>query len=166
MARAFSRSADIGCFLFGQADVVETVEQAMLAERVYLDTHDFAVGARDRLLFEVDRQHRVGALLGVFHQLVDDVLRQGDRQQAVLEAVGVEDVGKTRRDDAGHAEIHQRPGCVLAARPAAEIVAGDADPLRGGRAGPAQSGSLSGCFTSVDLLKRATGEAGALDRLR
>ena len=87
----------------------------MLAERVDLEMHDFAVGTRDRLLFEIDCQHGVGALLGVVHQLVDDVLRQRDRQQRVLEAIVIEDVGKGRRDNAFDAKVGQGPGRVLAA---------------------------------------------------
>ncbi len=49
------------------------------------------------------------------------------RQDAVLEAVVVEDVGEAGRDHAADAEVEQRPGGMLAARPAAEIVAGDQD---------------------------------------
>ena len=62
---------------------------------------------------------------GVVDQLVDLGLRQGDGQDAVLEAVVVENVGEARRDDATDAEIEQRPGRVLAARAAAEIFPGD-----------------------------------------
>ena len=51
--------------------------------------------------------------------------RDADRQDAVLEAVVVEDVAERGRDHAADAEIEQRPGRVLAARAAAEIVAGD-----------------------------------------
>ena len=53
--------------------------------------------------------------------------RHGDRQDAVLEAVVVEDVGERGRDHAADAEIEQRPGRMLARRAAAEIVAGDED---------------------------------------
>ena len=70
---------------------------------------------------------RVGAALGIVHQLVDVFLRQHDRQDAVLEAVVEEDVGEAGRDDAADAEVLQRPGRVLARRAAAEIVAGDQD---------------------------------------
>ena len=50
-----------------------------------------------------------------------------DRQDAVLEAVVVEDVAERGRDHAADAEIQQRPRRVLAARAAAEIVARDQD---------------------------------------
>src|SRR6266436_3950794 len=49
------------------------------------------------------------------------------RQDAVLEAVVVEDVAERGRDHAADAEIHERPRRVLAARAAAEIVARDQD---------------------------------------
>src|SRR5580704_2354411 len=55
-ARLLFIGRDIGALLLGQADVVEAVEHAMLAERIDIEMHDLAVGARDRLLFEIDRQ--------------------------------------------------------------------------------------------------------------
>src|SRR5690242_8493883 len=45
--------SDVGVFLFGQADVVEPVQQAVLAERVDVEMHLLPVGTRDRLAFEV-----------------------------------------------------------------------------------------------------------------
>ena len=53
--------------------------------------------------------------------------RDADRQNAVLEAVVVEDIAERGRDHAADAEIQQRPRRVLAARAAAEIIAGDQD---------------------------------------
>jgi hypothetical protein len=67
----------------------------------------------------------VVAALGFLHQLLDHSVRQGDRQQAVLEAVVVEDAGEARRDDTAQAEVEERPRRMLAARSTAEIVAGD-----------------------------------------
>src|SRR5260221_556323 len=110
-----------------QTDIVEAVEQAVLAERVDVEFDATAIRAGDLLLVEIDGDDGIGAALGVVHQLVDIRLLQRDRQDAVLEAVVVEDVGEARRDDAGDAEIEERPGRVLAARAAAEIFAGDED---------------------------------------
>ena len=123
----FLVAGDLGALLLGQADIVEPVQETVLAKRVDLELDLFTVRASDHLGFEVDRHHRIGALLGVLHQLVDDLLGQRDRQDAVLEAVVVEDVGEARCDDAADAEIEQRPGRVLAARPAAEILGADQD---------------------------------------
>src|SRR5581483_304632 len=111
--------------LEGEADILEPVQQAMLAESVDLELHAAAIGAGDLLLLEVDREDRVGAARSVVHQLVENVLGDLDRQNAVLEAVVVEDVGEAGGDDAADAEIQERPGRVLAGRAAAEIVAGD-----------------------------------------
>src|SRR5207244_4525928 len=47
--------------------------------------------------------------------------RQGHRQDAVLEAVVVEDVRVTGRDDDAEAVVDEGPGGVLAARAAAEV---------------------------------------------
>src|SRR5437773_9516753 len=117
--------ADFSTLLLGQTDIVEPVQQAMLTKCCDLEMHLLAVWPGDGLALQINRHHRVGALLGVFHQFVHDLLRQRDRQDAVLEAIIVEDVGKARRDDATYAEIEERPRRVLAARPAAEIVGAD-----------------------------------------
>src|SRR6185437_7624770 len=74
------------------------------------------------LIGQIDRQRRIGAALGVVEQFVEVVLADADRQNAVLEAVIVEDVAEGGRDHAADAEIEQRPWRVLAARAAAEIV--------------------------------------------
>ena len=125
---ALSRSRRSSALLHRQADVVEAVQQAVLAEADRCRTGSVPPsGPRDLLLLEVDRDDGVGAAARIVHQLVDVLLRQHDRQDAVLEAVVVEDVGEARRDDAADAEIEQRPGRVLAARAAAEVLAGDQD---------------------------------------
>jgi hypothetical protein len=81
----------------------------------------------DFLRFQIDGHRGVGAATGVIHQLVEVFLADDDRQNAVLEAVVVEDVGEAGGDHAADAEIEQRPGRVLARGAAAEIVAGDED---------------------------------------
>src|SRR6202035_2220205 len=82
-------------------------------------------GTADLLIGEVDGQRRIGAALGVVEQLVEVFLRDADRQNPVLEAIIVENVAERGRDHAADAEIEQRPWRVLAARAAAEIVAGN-----------------------------------------
>src|SRR5579884_163589 len=158
-------SADRIHLLLGDADVIEAVQQAVLAERVEVEMHLLAVGAGNRLAVEIDRQHRVGALLGVLHQLVHDRLRQGDRQQAVLEAVVVENVGEAWRDDAAYAETEQGPGRMLAARAATEIVAGDDDLGVAVRRLVQHEIRVFGAVAVVaQLLEQKMAEAGALDR--
>ena len=51
----------LGGLLHRQADVVEAVQQAVLAEGVDVEPHHAAVGTADLLGREIDRQRRVGA---------------------------------------------------------------------------------------------------------
>src|SRR6266404_924053 len=80
--------------LQGQADIVQAIEQAMLAERIDLEMNGAAVGALDLLLLEIDLDDGVRASARIVHQLGDDLLGHADRQDAVLEAVVVENVGE------------------------------------------------------------------------
>ncbi len=66
----------------------------MLAERVDVEVDLVAVRAHHDLALQVDGEARVAAHLGVLDQFVADLARQADRQQAVLEAVVVEDVAE------------------------------------------------------------------------
>src|SRR5216684_1662928 len=153
--------------LQGEPDIVEAVQQAVLAERVDVEFDDAAIGPGDRLAGEIDSEPGVGALLGVVHQLVDDLLRQPDRQDAVLEAVVVEDVGEARRDDAADAEIQERPGRVLARAAAAEILAGDQDlRLPVGRLVEDEIRVLRPVIAVAQLVEEGLAQAGALDRLQ
>src|SRR6478752_4538530 len=74
------------------SDVVEAVHQAVLDAGVDVEARHPA-RELDLLDLEVDR----GLTLG--HHCAHLLLRQYDRQQADLGAVGVEDVGEARRDD-------------------------------------------------------------------
>src|SRR5258708_6077491 len=118
---------DVRLLLHGEPDIVEAVQQAMLAKRIDVEMDGAAVGTLDLLLLQVDLDDGIGAAARIIHQLGDDLLRHLDRQDAVLEAVVVEDVGEILGDDAADAEVEQRPRRVLAARAAAEIGAGDDD---------------------------------------
>ena len=143
-------------------------EQAVLAEGVDVERDHAAVGAADLLRREVDGQRGVGAAPRVVHQLVEVLLRDHDRQDAVLEAVVVEDVGEAGGDDAANAEVEQRPRRVLARRAAAEIVAGH-DDLRVavGRLVQHEVGVLGHPVVLVaHLREQARAEAGALDGLQ
>src|SRR5216684_7221952 len=153
--------------LQGEPDIVEAVQQAVLAEGVDVEFDDAAVGPGDRLAGEIDGEPGVGALLGVVHQRVDDLLRQLDRQDAVLEAVVVEDVGEARRDDAAYAEIQERPGRVLARAAAAEILADDQDlRLPVGRLVEDEIRVLRPVIAVAQLVEEGLAQAGALDRLQ
>src|SRR4029078_9165810 len=104
---------DGGLLFHGETDVVEPVQQAMLAEWIDVELDAAAVGTANLLRLEIDRERGVGAALGIVQQLLEIIRRDADRQDAVLEAVVVEDVGEARRDDAADAEIEQRPRRML-----------------------------------------------------
>lgn len=55
----------------------------------------------------------------------DDTAIQDVREQAILEAVAVEDFGKAWRDECADTEIVKRPGSMLAARAVAGILPGE-----------------------------------------
>ena len=77
----------------------------MLAEGIDLEVDLAAIGTADFLCLKVDRDGGIGPPAGVIEQLVDLRLREFDRQNAVLEAVVVEDVGEIRRNYATDAEV-------------------------------------------------------------
>src|SRR5216684_2588203 len=58
----FLERGDISGLLQGEPDIVKPVQQAMLAERVEIETDDAAIGAGDRLIGEIDGEARIGAL--------------------------------------------------------------------------------------------------------
>src|SRR5690606_37525541 len=114
---------DAASLFHGQADIVETVEQAMALEIVEIEGNRAAIGTVNFLGFEIDGEGCIGAARSVVHQLVQLFLSDLDRQDAVLEAVIVEDVGERGRDDAADTEIKQGPRRMFARGTAAEIVA-------------------------------------------
>src|SRR5580704_17691658 len=104
-----------------QTDIVPALQQTLLAEGIDLEFDAAAVRAAHLLLFEIDADDRVGTALGVIHESVHVGLRQRDGQDAVLETIVIENIGKRRRDNTANAEIEKRPRRVLSARAAAEI---------------------------------------------
>ena len=125
-----------------QADVVEAVEQAVLAERRRRRTRDSrAVGRDDHLLLAGrSSSSKPGERGDVVEQPVDLALRQHDRQQAVLEAVVEEDVGEARRD--------HRAEAVLLAAPTARARATSRSRSSCARAGSTRPGSAAGSARS------------------
>ncbi len=111
----------------GQADIVPAVEQTLAAEGIHLKGNHLAVGTRNRPVGEIHRQAiaLAGETLG--KQRIHFGSVQLDRQQAVLEAVVEENVGKAGADDHAEPEILQRPRSMLAGTTATEIIAGKKD---------------------------------------
>jgi len=104
-----------------QCDVVQAIEQAMPAERFDLERVAQARVIDDGAAFQVGRESIAFAGLAAAEQLVDLPFIKPHGQQAVLEAVAVEDVGEARREDCAKAIILQGPGRMLATRSAAKI---------------------------------------------
>ena len=97
-----------------QADVVPSVQQAFLAERVDLEWQLFAVRLHHALPRQIDGQLVSGKRRDFGEEAFHLRLGQHQRQQSVLEAVGEKDVGERRRDDRAEAVIVERPRRMLA----------------------------------------------------
>src|SRR5262249_14451134 len=92
-----------------ESDVIEAVEQAVLAVRIDFKSDHAAIGPAYFLLFEVDGEARIGAALGIVEQLLQILRADLDRQKAILEAIIVENVAERGRYHAGDAEVLERP---------------------------------------------------------
>src|SRR6185369_8920247 len=107
-----------------EADLVGSMEQAIPAKRVHLEHEAVLKGRGDGAGLEIDRD-RIG--FRYVKQPIDRRLRQYHRQDAILECVARKNVRKAGGDHRRHAQIVEGPGGMLAARPTAEIIAGDND---------------------------------------
>mmetsp|Transcript_21133 Transcript_21133/g.29051 ORF Transcript_21133/g.29051 Transcript_21133/m.29051 type:complete len:599 (+) Transcript_21133:398-2194(+) len=161
--------------LQGLPDVVQAVHQLVLARGVQLERDLLAVGADDDLVGQVHLQLEPG--LGIRQQGGHQRPLQHDGQHAVLEAVVVEDVREGGGNDGLDALVLDRPGRVLAAGAAAEVVARhqhlrlgpgllvqDEVALVDGHLG-AQLGHVVRVLVP-QLRKGGEAQAGALDRLQ
>src|SRR5471030_764856 len=112
----------------GLGDIVETGQHRVLSPRIDLE-RDGTAGRRDHhAVLEIDRHARVaGRGLHLVGQLLDVFDRQWHRQDAVLEAVVVEDVAEVGRDHRLDAHALQRPHRAFAGGAAAEVLSGQDD---------------------------------------
>src|ERR1700674_380860 len=81
----------------------------------------------DSLVRQIDRQRITFLFFSAFEKLFDLIFRERRRQNAILEAVVVENVCVARRDDDAEAVVLDAPGSVLAAAAAAEVRARQQD---------------------------------------
>src|SRR5690606_5094729 len=81
------------------ADVVEAVEQAVATVLVDGERDPKAEVVADLALLQVDGELVALVRLGELEELLDGSGLENDRQDTVLEAVVVEDVGEGRSDD-------------------------------------------------------------------
>src|SRR5208282_1539875 len=106
-----------------QRDIVETLEQALLLERLYLEMRRPSEIVGHGLLFEIDREPVGLVVSGGTKNMLDLAGRQRDRKETVLQTVVVEDIGEPRRDHRAEARVIERPHRVFARTAAAEVVA-------------------------------------------
>ena len=104
-----------------QADVVQTVQQAVATERFDFEFLRPTKFIADGACFEIDRKPIGGMLRGAAKQLINVGVGQPDWQHSVFEAVVVKNVGEARRDQNAITKIGQGPGRMFSARPAAEV---------------------------------------------
>lgn len=111
--------------LQGEADVIEAVEKAVLAERVNLEVDLGATSAGDSLSLKVNLE--VLDVLSGLHEGVNILLGKNDGEDTVLKAVVEEDITEGGGDDAAEAHVEKTPGSVLTGRSAAKVVSGHKD---------------------------------------
>src|SRR5689334_6546141 len=93
-------SPDFVVALQRQHHFVEPLEQSFAPTRVYLEAMRLAGRRSDRLFLKIDAD--ASCALGNFDfrgKTIDNLLVNDDRQNSILEAVGEEDIAKTRADD-------------------------------------------------------------------
>src|SRR5262245_56962051 len=106
-----------------QPDLVETVQHAVLGERIDIEFEALTARGGYSLLLEIDRQTIAFRTVYVAKQAIDDFVVEPDHEQPVLEAIVVENIGETGRDDRLKTVLQQRPWRVLARGAAAEVLA-------------------------------------------
>ena len=108
----------------GQADIIETLDQAEFAERIKFKRRLEPLSVGDGLVFKRNRELIARNLLCVFEKRRDLLLRKANEHDAVIAGVREKDVCKGWSDDATESEVAERPCSVLAARSAAEVFSG------------------------------------------
>ncbi len=110
-----------------ETNVVETIEEAVAAERVDRERGVEVAGVSNGLLVEVDGEPVARNRLRVAHERSDLIVGKGDGEHAILEAVVVEDVGIGGGDNRAEAIVVKGPRSVFPRGATAEVMAGDED---------------------------------------
>lgn len=106
--------SNLGLMLQCQADIIETVQQAVPDESIDGKLRSEPPVVTNLALFEIDHKLVVVEVLRTLHQIGDLILGQTHREESIFRTVIGEDVGKRRRDDGAESEISQRPYRVFA----------------------------------------------------
>ncbi len=104
------------------ADVVQPLEQGMFFEIIDLKMQDPPARRSDRLRWQVNVQGIALAGLDLGKELLDDSIIECHGQDAVIEAVVIEDVSKAGSDEAAEAIFQDRPRRVFTRGAAAEVI--------------------------------------------
>ena len=110
-----------------EANVVESVQQAVFAEGVDVEVCVETEVVGDGLGFEVDGELVLGVFRAAVEKGFDFVVGEDGEDEAVLAGVREEDVGEAGGDDGAEAVLMDGPGGVLAGAAAAEVFLGDED---------------------------------------
>ena len=97
-----------------EADVVESVEKAVLAEWVDLERVCRRRVVRYGLTLEIDGQGKGRNYEGTFDQLINLDFVESHGKQTCLEAVAVEDISEARRYNDAEPIVEQTPRSMLA----------------------------------------------------
>lgn len=157
---------DLGLHLQSKANVIETVDQAVLAESIDIKVGELVTsGVLDLLVDEIDLDFAAGVgLSGDLGQ--DGLVADDDGQHAVLEGVVEEDIGEGGGDDALDAEVEEGPGGVFTGTTAAEVGAGDDEDLRVAVDALVQDErGVLGAVLVAELVEQGAAKTGALDGL-
>jgi hypothetical protein len=114
---------DIRFVFESRRDVVESCQEALSAEGVDRKGQRQTMLVAECRGFKVDGELVAGMLPDAGKQIVNLGGVEANRQNAVLEAVVVEDIGEARRDQGAKTIVLQGPRGVFAARSTAEVSA-------------------------------------------
>lgn len=99
----------------GESNVIPAVQQAVPAEGIDSEIDLEARDIADRLRFKIDSQPVAFGRRDTAEDFIDLGIGEGYRQDAVLEAVIIEDIRVARREDGTDAVVEDGPGRVLTA---------------------------------------------------
>lgn len=118
----------IGCnlvfMLQRQADIIEPLQQELAAMLIQIEADGETLAVLNRFVLQINAQFVAFIRCRTLEQFLDLLFAQLDRQNAVLKAVIVENVGKRRCDDDFKTIVLNRPWRMLTGRAAAEVGAG------------------------------------------
>src|SRR5690242_14529900 len=109
------------CVLQRQADLIQSIQKAMFAERVDVESETLTTRRGNRLVLQVNIQPVALGRLHFAKQLIHGLGIEHNREQTDLEAIIEENISETGRNDDLEAKILNRPGRMLPAGPAAKI---------------------------------------------